>query len=499
MLSLVAFLSVYIIKNIYLIFFYWFEGKFIFSTREKVSSRLFKNYLYKDYIVHVNDNSGNLITRLKSDVLMFQGSLLNLTTLLSEIIVFTGLSIFLLLYESSGVFIISLAIIIFVTIFYLFSYKKIKKIGVDRQEIETYRSKKLQEGIGGIKEIKSFAMEDFFSNQYSNLSIKLSKAYYLFYVIQKIPKLYFETIAIAGIVMFCYYLISIDTELNTVVASLGIIVVASLRLIPSANRALNCYSGLKYSFPAINLIYQEVKNEKNLIFKNNDSQEIKFKKNIQLFNLSFKYQSRNNFILENTNLEIQKGEKIAILGNSGSGKSTLLDLIMGFHNPISGKILIDNNEAELNSPKWKKLVGYVSQSIYLFDDTILENIALGAKIKDLDKDYLEQCINICELNSLINNLPQKVDSAVGEGGAKISGGQKQRIGIARALFKKPSILILDEATNALDKETEIKLVNNLINKLKDTTIIMVTHKLDLVKNFNKTVKIEKAGLKIYNK
>ena len=169
---------------------------------------------------------------------------------------------------------------------------------------------------------------------------------------------------------------------------------------------------------------------------------------------------------------------------------------MGFHFPENGKIFVDDNEISLNSRMWKKFIGYVPQSIYLFDDTILENIALGADKKNLDKDYLKQCIEIAELPNLINSLPEKIYSTVGEGGIKVSGGQKQRIGIARALFKKPSILILDEATSSLDKDTEIKLINNLINKLKNITIIIVTHKLDLIKNFDKILRIENSKIKI---
>ena len=144
---------------------------------------------------------------------------------------------------------------------------------------------------------------------------------------------------------------------------------------------------------------------------------------------------------------------------------------------------------------WKKFIGYVPQSIYLFDDTILENITFGIDKKNLDKDYLKQCIEIAELSDLINSLPEKIYSAVGEGGVKISGGQKQRIGIARALFKKPSILILDEATSALDKDIEIKIIDNLINKLKNITVIIVTHKLDLIKNFDKILRIENSKIK----
>jgi ATP-binding cassette, subfamily B, bacterial PglK len=495
-LSLSFFLAIYIFKNIYLIFFHWFEGKFIFSTKENVSSRLFKNYLYKDYFFHTNENSANLVTRLKDDLRLFAGYLEAFSTLITEIFFFIGLTIFLLLIQVTGIFLISLFVVFALTIFYLFFYKKIKYLGNERQEIETYRSKKLQEGIAGIKEIKSFGIENFFSEKYSTYSTKLSKNNYLYYVIQKTPKLYFEIIALSAIVLFCYYLIIINTDLEIVLATLGIVIAASLRLIPSANRFLHSYNSLKYGSASINSIHSEIKLKTKIDISEKQNRKVEFKKNINFNTISFKYQNREDYVFKNVNLEILKGEKVAITGSSGSGKSTFLDLMMGFHDSVSGQISVDNNNIPLNSQSWRKLIGYVPQSIYLFDDTILENITLDFDKKNLDKKYFNQCIKTAELTSMVDSLPEKINAIVGEGGVKISGGQKQRIGIARALFKKPSILILDEATNALDKDMEVKIVNNLINNLNDVTIIMVTHKLDLIKNFNKIITIEDNKIKI---
>ena len=495
-LSLSFFLAIYIFKNIYLIFFHWFEGKFIFSTKENVSSRLFKNYLYKDYFFHINENSANLVTRLKDDIRLFAGYLEALSTLITEIFFFIGLTIFLLLIQVTGIFLISLFVVFALTIFYLFFYKKIKYLGNERQEIELYRSKRLQEGIAGIKEIKSFGIENFFSEKYSTYSTKLSRNNYLYYVIQKTPKLYFEIIALSAIVLFCYYLIIINTDLKVVLATLGIVITASLRLIPSANRFLHSYNSLKYGASSINSIHSEIKLKTKIDISSNQNQKIEFKKNINFNAISFKYQNRDDYVFKSANLKILKGEKVAITGSSGSGKSTFLDLMMGFHNTSSGQISVDNEKIPLNSQSWRRLIGYVPQSIYLFDDTILENITLDFDKKNIDKKYFDQCINTAELTSMVDGLPKKINTIVGEGGVKISGGQKQRIGIARALFKKPSILILDEATNALDKDTEVKIVNNLINNLKDVTIIMVTHKLDLIKDFDKIISLEDKKVKI---
>ena len=495
-ISLVFFLIIYFIKNVYLIFFFWWEGKLIYKIRENVSTRIFKSHLYKDYSFHINESSANLITRLKADIGIFEGAFMSLSILFSELIIFLGLSIFLLFIDFSGIFTISIFIAFFLIVFYYFFEKKIRIIGNIRDEVETYRSQRLLEGIRGIKEIKSFGMENFFSSKYSQLSSKLSKVSHLFHVIQRAPRLYLETIALAGIVIFSYFLINSDADLQTIFATLGLVFAAAIRLLPSANRLLNSFHVIKFGAPSIKSIYNEIKNTKIVSTYKEDDLKIEFNEKIKLANISFKYPNRENFIFKDINLEILKGEKVAITGDSGCGKSTLLDIIMGFHFSTSGKIMADEQEIPLNSKAWRKLIGYVPQSIYLFDDSILENIGLGVLDKNLDKDYLKKCIEISELSNLVNSLPEKMDSLIGEEGAKISGGQKQRIGIARALFKKPSILILDEATNALDSHTEIKLIDNLIHELKNMTIIMVTHKKNLVKNFDKILKVEGSKVKI---
>ena len=236
--------------------------------------------------------------------------------------------------------------------------------------------------------------------------------------------------------------------------------------------------------------------EQNVNYENSQSTdtEINFKKNICLQDISFCYEGSSNNILQNLNLNIMKGTSIGIIGGTGIGKSSLLDLMMGLILPTNGNMLIDNICVnQKNRFLWQKNITHVPQSIFLADLSIEENMAFGIPKDKIDSDLVIECAKSAQIHHEILNIKNKYKAQIGERGAKLSGGQIQRIGIARALYKKPSVLFLDEATSALDDKTEGNVINAL-NSLKTITIVLVAHRISSLKFCNEIYEIKDKKL-----
>ena len=231
-------------------------------------------------------------------------------------------------------------------------------------------------------------------------------------------------------------------------------------------------------------------NNKNLNLSKNTEQSasLRLEDKIKLSNLNFSY-NKEKSVIKNLNLEIKKNSFTGIIGKSGTGKSTVVDLIMGIIEPTSGNIFVDDQNIKENIKGWQKNIGYVSQSIFLLDESIKSNIAFGVKEGEIDNERLNQALSDAQLSEFIKNLPDGIDTIVGEKGINLSGGQIQRIGIARELYRKPSVFILDEATSGLDIETEDEFLASLENLRNKLTVIIVSHRKNTLKNCDKIIDI----------
>lgn len=471
---------VILIKNSLMTYFFWLESKFIIETQENLSKKLYSNLLNQDFRYHQNNNSAELITRIRTDSLLIREAISSLFKLFQSTIFISGILVFLVSVEPMGFAITTSVFLLMGTSFNFLTSKKSTEIGKIRQEQEIIRTQKLQESFGGIKEIKTFLKNHLFIKEYENLSKKIAKPYYLKMFISRLPTIFLEILIIFIIIILMFFLITKVTDTSKVFALLGVFGVSAIKIIPHLKTILNCLNTFRFSKDPIEF-YKERFQDKDISIKSKTIEKIDFKSNIIFKNVSFKYPGKDQNILKNINFEIKKNEKILISGPTGSGKSTLVDLVLGLQIPTSGSIFADGKNILTLEDSWLNILGYVPQSIYLFDDTIKNNIILKQN-ENFDKKLFDECIKIAEIKDFIENLPNKEDTIIGESGSNLSGGQKQRLGIARALYKDSKIIIFDEATNALDLKTENKIFYNLEN-IKDKTFIIINHR-DISKDFN---------------
>ena len=245
---------------------------------------------------------------------------------------------------------------------------------------------------------------------------------------------------------------------------------------------------MRFHYQGLKILKDELKEIKTYskdIIQSQNSDLLELNNKIEINNLNFKYKLRDTLVLRDINLEIKKTESVGIIGESGSGKSTLMDLIIGLYKPTGGKILCDGKNVNLNLKSWYENIGYVPQSIQLFDNSIRMNIAFGIDEKLVDHERVKECLRMTKLLDWVNSLDQKDETIVGDKGIRISGGQRQRIGIARALYNKPKILFFDESTNSLDIETENQLMNEVNILLTGITKIIISHRMATLKNCDK--------------
>ena len=417
-------------------------------------------------------------------------SISSLLLVIREVLIITGLLI-LIIYSGANS---TLYIVFAIFSFLLLSFAVIKKILIKKSnEAAIYQSsqiKSINQFAGSIIDIKIKGKEKYFLKKYSINIYRYETINLLFKIIKSLPKLLTEMIAIIGILLIVYFYSKNNDDLSTIIPILALISLALIRTLPSLQSLMGAFTDLKFQKIYFDLIYKELKELKNINISLLDTQKFdlcKFTSNITLKNINFSYQGSKKNFLEDINLTINKGEKVAIIGKSGAGKSTLINIILGLLKPQSGSIEVDNKKIQLEKNSrlvWENL-SYIPQDVYLLDDTVVKNIAFGVEQQKINFRKINKIIKICDLEQFVEDQPNGINTIIGNRGIRISGGQKQRLGFARALYSEPKILFIDEATSNLDSITEKKIINNIFNNYNDITIVAITHKIKNLKNFKK--------------
>ena len=497
-LTLLIFLTLMIFRFIFAIFFTWVVGKFKYELNINLSRKVFNKYLNKPYSYFLNRNSANLIRNSTNEVSLFSSLVEQILTMLTDLILVSTLLIFLLIYDFKSTIIIFTLISFVAIIFLLFTKKKIIKYGIDRQVFNGKAFQYAKESFGGIKEIIILNRKSYFSKKFINTINVLSNVIWKRKILQVLPKFILELFIIFTFVLYFIFSLYFDKPNEKIIEALSIYLLSAIRAIPGVNRVVVGVQNLKFNKPVVELFKTDLnlENDNNYInLSKKNGLDFSFKNKIEIKNLSFSYESSKNKVIENLNLEINKGEFVGFKGKSGAGKSTLIDLMVGILKPQSGKILADDvNINELNEI-WRNKIGYVPQNVFLIDDTIKKNICLGLDEDEIDPIKLNNAINLSELDDFIKKLPKGLDSEIGENGLQISGGQKQRIGIARALYLNPELIILDESLNAVDLETENKIIKSIKKVAGSKTIILVSHRQSTLDNCNIIYQLEDKIIK----
>lgn len=476
---ILVFISVHIFKFLYLFFFFFIKNKFINNLSAKFTLRLFNKYIFKSYEFHTTRKTSELIRNLISEVkILFSTFVSPLMVLIIEVFMLLGIIFFLLTYNLNLTVLSGMGFILLIIIYYLSTKNQFSNWGTLRQEINKKSLKISLDSLLGIKDIMIYHKENFFRKNFSINEFQSARIATLYGTFQQLPRLIFEFIIVFFLISLVAYLKAKGLANEEILEIVAVYAVASIRFVPGASRIIGSLQQIKFGLPALNVILDEKilhnKYYDNLVKERVKNISYKFKNSINFKNIKFSYENKKEeLIFENLNLTINKKEIIGIFGPSGSGKSTLADLLSGLLIPTSGSIFLDEKNITNNPSALSAIFAYVPQAVYLFNDSIKNNIVLG---EDADEERLERAIQLAQLSKFIKKITNGIETIVGERGTMLSGGQIQRIGIARAIYHKSEILIFDESTNALD----LKLENNIMEEIKELkkskTIIVISHK-----------------------
>lgn len=490
-LLIVATIVIYIIKAVYMVALSVLQYSFSMSIKRKLSVRIITSYLKKTYEFFLNTNSAELLRTVTTDTEQFYQVILNVLMITSNFITATAIGCYLIVTNLIMALSIICMLLVCVIVVLFVINKRFRDLGKQNQYLSGVINKILLQVFNGAKEIKIMNIEDYFVKDYKRCFRKIEKTNTKYQIYNHIPKHLIETVCITSILVYMGLNIAFSNNYLSLISQLAVFCVGAYKMLPSISAIAAYMSTVMYYRASVDLIYDVIteteKNEDNINhYKTEkgieDDATVNFNDNICGKDLYFKYTNSEDYVLNNVNICIKKGQCVGFVGTSGGGKTTLVDVLLTLLEPTRGVVEIDGVNTKNNIRYIGQLVGYIPQVIYLVDDTIRRNVAFGVTEEEIDDERVVLSLKKAQLYEYVAQLPNGINTIIGERGARLSGGQRQRIGIARALYREPKILVLDEATSALDNETEEEIMKS-INRLKgEITIIMIAHRLSTIKN-----------------
>lgn len=475
----------------------YFQIRFVYMQEYNIGKKLIEGYLHQPYSWFLNRNSTDVGKTVLSEVQkIVETGIHPMMELIARGAVAFVIVILLFLVDAKLALITGSILGGAYWIIFHFIKKFATRIGKVRLESNRLRFKWIGEAFGAFKQVKLGGLENFYIEHFSDYTKNYAKSITSSHVMYQLPRFILEAIAFGGVIlMILYIIIKTGTFINAL-PIVSLYVFAGYRLMPALQQIYGSLTQLTFVGPSLDKVYDDIKNLKP--FDLSQAHYIlPFKNKITLKNIYYNYPGASRPILKNIDLSISAKSTVGFVGSTGSGKTTIVDIILGLLEPFKGTLEIDQVViTKKNLRAWQRSIGYVPQDIYLADDTIASNIALGENLNDINHQAVETASKIANLHDFImGELPHQYQTTVGERGIRLSGGQRQRIGIARALYHNPQILILDEATSALDNQTEKAVMDAVNNIGKNITIIIIAHRLSTIKNCDIIFLLDNGELK----
>jgi len=483
--------GVYAVKALFLGFLAWRQACFVAGLQVNLSQSLFAGYLRQPYTFHLQRNSAQLILNITTQVEHTICATQQGLVLITEILVMLGISIMLLVVEPLGALLVVSTLTLAGWSFNRLVRGHILRWGEAGQYHDGLRIQHLQQGLGAVKDVKLLGRESDFLAQYLLHNAGSAWVSQRLITLVALPRLWMELLAVIGLAALVVVIILQGKALEVLLPTLALFAAAAFRIMPSVNRALLSLGYVRYWSPAIGTLHSEFCLLETTTIPQS-GKLLLFRTALTLDQISFSYPSAEAQVLRGISLSIPHGASVGFIGGSGAGKSTLVDIILGLLTPVSGTVKVDGVNIQTNLRSWQDQIGYVPQFIYLSDDTLRRNVAFGVPAGQIDETAVRRAIRAAQLEQFVSELPQGLDTLVGERGIRLSGGQRQRIGIARALYHDPKVLVLDEATSSLDTVTESGVMDAVRSLRGGKTLIIVAHRLSTVAHCDRLFCLERG-------